>query len=514
MESRYCDGSNVTAPVYADDDFGLFHADCLEVLALLADDSVDSIVCDPPYELGFMGKSWDNKGIAYDVSMWKECLRVLKPGGHLAAFGGTRTYHRMACAIEDAGFEVRDSLHWIYGSGFPKGLNVSHAIDQALSGEKIDPPVSTEGAQWEGWNVALKPAHEPIVLARKPLSEKTVAANVLKHGTGAMNIDGCRVAGSANSRKGGDLSNRATALEGGDRIRTDYQPDTAGRWPPNILLSHSAACVPAGEKKVPGSRADRSEATNGIASGVLQGGVDGSLNQVQSPGYADADGMETVLAWTCADDCPVAEMDRQSGTLKSGAWNGVVNKAIASQSSKGGEDVRVREDRQADAGGASRFFPQFEPDYDFPYLYCAKAPKKERPKAEGAQAHPTVKPLSLMRWLVRLVTPPHGVVLDMFCGTGTTLQAARAEGFRSIGIDSWEDAIAQACARLGVEREHDEEPDYCEQCDHDTHACPGCGIPLAHGASACDGCSDPAVPGSDEAVIQCSSAPADGVLPF
>jgi hypothetical protein len=161
---------------------------CKEILATLEADSVDSVVTDPPYELAFMGKKWDASGIAYDVSMWAECLRVLKPGGHLLAFGGTRTYHRMTCAIEDAGFEIRDSIHWIYGSGFPKSLDVSKTIDKTGIQLITAPATAAAAAKWEGWGTALKPAHEPVVVARKPLAG-TVAANVLEHGTGALNID-------------------------------------------------------------------------------------------------------------------------------------------------------------------------------------------------------------------------------------------------------------------------------------------------------------------------------------
>lgn len=198
--------------------------DCREGLKLLEDNSIDSIVTDPPYELGFMGKSWDKTGIAYNVELWHECLRVLKPGGHLLAFGGTRTYHRMACAIEDAGFEIRDQIQWIYGSGFPKSMDISKAIDKKLGAERevigqrkvtssdlgqssgwnyLDTskgvynytiPTTDEAKQWDGWGTALKPANEPIVVARKPLSEKTIAENVLKWGTGGINIDDCRIA--------------------------------------------------------------------------------------------------------------------------------------------------------------------------------------------------------------------------------------------------------------------------------------------------------------------------------
>ncbi len=209
--------------------------DCLDVLRTLPDNSVDSIVTDPPYELGFMNKRWDSTGIAYDVNVWRQCLRVLKPGGHLLAFGGSRTYHRLACAVEDAGFEIRDQIMWVYGSGFPKSLDVSKAIDKAAGAERertgrrrvcqgtpihkngshtsspgwarpwMDAPdeeketlwetlpATPDALRWQGWGTALKPAHEPLVMARKPLAERTVAANVLKWGCGALNVDGCRV---------------------------------------------------------------------------------------------------------------------------------------------------------------------------------------------------------------------------------------------------------------------------------------------------------------------------------
>jgi SAM-dependent methyltransferase len=202
----------------------VLHGDCREVMRTMPDNSVDAIVTDPPYELGFMGKSWDSTGVAYDIKVWQECLRVLKPGGHLLAFGGSRTYHRLACAIEDAGFQIRDQIMWVYGSGFPKSLNISKAIDKAVGAERevigtrrgvvkgtggrynwhTDSedtgqtiisdtiPTTAEAKEWEGWGTALKPAHEPIVMARKPL-DGTVANNVLTHGVGGINIDGSRV---------------------------------------------------------------------------------------------------------------------------------------------------------------------------------------------------------------------------------------------------------------------------------------------------------------------------------
>jgi hypothetical protein len=362
----------VIKPVYADEDFVLFHENCRKVLPMLADDSIDSIVCDPPYELtagkkggtgeaslnlnspagrsristggGFMGQQWDATGVAFDPATWKECLRVLKPGGHLVAFGGTRTYHRMACAIEDAGFEVRDSLHWLYGSGFPKGLDVSKAIDKAAGAERevvgkehrasgnavydkrpsrpdglyasddynLTAPATDEAKQWSGWNVALKPAHEPIILARKPLSEKTVAANVLKHGTGAMNVDACRV-GSADKLVRPFIQRDDNEVFG-KGLGAGVQEEPSGRWPPNILLTHSADCVPIGTQKVRNSsgsiKGDEPSAVTDAVYAERESGCPGRRT-------GDADGMETVEKWECAEDCPVAGMDGQSGISKS-----------------------------------------------------------------------------------------------------------------------------------------------------------------------------------------------------
>lgn len=266
----------------------VIQGDCLDVLKTLQDNSVDSIVTDPPYELGFMGKSWDNTGIANNKEMWAECLRVLKPGGHLLAFGGTRTYHRMASAIEDAGFEIRDMIEWVYGSGFPKSLNIGKAVDKIQGNEREDLGFredfrkrarkngveskdyimaggwkSTEDtvgkldrgySEYEGWGTALKPAHEPICMARKPLAEKTVAENCLKYGTGGINIDESRVGFDNdkdietydNNRRG---STERSKLEVGDRITADKTYDGGwkkqnetpelplGRFPANLILS-------------------------------------------------------------------------------------------------------------------------------------------------------------------------------------------------------------------------------------------------------------------------------------
>ena len=400
--------------------YTLHLGDCLDVLKTLPDASVDAVVTDPPYELGFMGKKWDAAGIAYSVPLWTEALRVLKPGGHLLAFGGTRTYHRMAVAIEDAGFEVRDSLHWVYGSGFPKSLDVSKAIDKAAGAERkivgrgkgvgakdptsfgnghnpeydITAPATDAAKEWSGWGTALKPAHEPVVVARKPLIG-TVAANALAHGTGALNIDGCRVEYASASdmdraRVPQPSFNSPTGtvygFKAGEGRNGDVFDPSKGRWPPNILLSHTPECGEA-----------------------------------------------------CAEDCAVAEMDRQSGTHSPHHQrhaNGGNGQTLGVMAGVTGQSY-------PDSGGASRFFPVFR--------YQAKASRSERERGlnEGQKAsHPTVKPVELMRWLVRLVTPRGGVVLDPFTGSGTTGVAAMLEGFRFVGIEREPEYHAIATARI------------------------------------------------------------------
>ena len=322
----------------------------IEVIATFPDNSVDSIVTDPPYELGFMGKSWDSSGIAYNVELWRECLRVLKPGGHLLSFGGSRTYHRMACAIEDAGFHIRDQIMWVYGSGFPKSLNIG----------------KQDGCdKWEGWGTALKPAHEPIVMARKPL-DGTVANNVLTHGVGGINIDGCRV--EAQDSFGG-------GTKGTSGFAAGYEHDgwvagsSLGRFPANFIHDGSDEVL----ELFPDSKG-------------------GTWNTTKGARHFNNDGEPTGYATTKQD---------------------------------------------SSSGSAARFF------------YCAKAGKAERNAGlDGLNNHPTVKPTTLMRYLVRLVTPPNGVVLDPFAGSGSTLVAATLEGFSSIGIEITEEYIPIIEARI------------------------------------------------------------------
>ena len=382
----------------------VIHGDCIETMNQMEPESVDAIVTDPPYGLGFMGKKWDDLPPSRE---WAEaCYRVLKPGGHIAAFGGTRTWHRLAVAIEDAGFEMRDSLAWLYGSGFPKSHDVGKAIDKLAGAEREvtrfervgiasgsnnsvggskyvvgigDTPATPEAERWDGWGTALKPAFEPIVLARKPLAEKTVARNVLAHGTGAINIDGCRIGRAEGDRteygRGHDLPHANTTASLGKFAKvTAYEPDAGGRWPANVLLDQHAA------------------------------------------------------AW----------VDEQSGITKSNVRPATGKDSRGKANTASSMTVRINDTTTrgvSDQGGASRFF------------YTAKAPKSERPNVDGVQ-HPTVKPLAIMEWLIRLVTPPGGTVLDPFAGSGTTIEAARKLGFKSIGIEAEETYLPLIDQRL------------------------------------------------------------------
>jgi len=332
----------------------LWHGDCRAVLRNISDCSADAVVTDPPYELAFMGRKWDATGIAFDPAVWSEVLRVLKPGGHLLASGGTRTFHRMAVAIEDAGFEIRDSIAWLYGQGFPKNRG------------------------------QLKPAFEPIVVARKPIAG-TVAANVLQHGTGALNIDACRIETSiadaeamerANTPGSGRFKVGATGSGTTDfgRSKPGQALDTtAGRWPANVVLDESQAI----------------------------------------------------------------ELDKQGGVLTSGVMKAGSKRRARGNAVIFGDDKRtvVSADTYADTGGASRYF------------YTAKASTSERPNVDGV-GHPTVKPLDLMRWLVRLVTPPQGVVLDLFAGSGTTGEACVIEDFQCILIEQADEYLPLIVQRL------------------------------------------------------------------
>lgn len=409
----------------------VYHGSNLDVLPTLPDNSVDSIVTDPPYELGFMGKSWDSSGIAYSVELWAECLRVLKPGGHLLAFSGSRTYHRMVVAIEDAGFEIRDMVSWISNKTFPKSMNISKAIDKAAGAERevigsykatgtarnskhigakthaalgayeinVDTIYQTaattdEAKQWEGWGTALKPTVEPIVMARKPV-EGTVANNVLTYGVGGINIDASRIGTETITTTNG----KGFASSFGGGVNNNGGNTHEGRWPANVIFDEDSATLLDEQSGI---------SKPSIAKSGKVGGQQGLYENGHSPDYV-------------------------------GNWP------------------------SDNGGGASRFF------------YVARASKADRneglenlPKVMARNYaqdkttletmpfgklpkenfHPTVKPTTLMEYLIKLVTPEGGTVLDPFTGSGSTGKAALLNGYQFIGIELTEEYLPIIEGRL------------------------------------------------------------------
>ena len=373
----------------------ILNGDCIEEMQKLIDDGVqvDSVVTDPPYELGFMGRSWDSTGIAFQKETWELAYKLLKPGGHLLAFSASRNYHRMAVAIEDVGFEIRDQMMWLYGSGFPKSMNVGKAFDKKLG-----------NSEWEGWGTALKPAHEPIVMARKPLSEKSIVDNVLKHGTGAINIDECRV-------------------EGNDAKYPDTNPDfkDIGKQSKEAIgidkLSFGQT-ENAKRKKV--VRKPRNE------SGVWTDGNSGM--KAEGTQYADADPKGRFPANVMHDGLDT-EWSRYFYCPK-------VSKA---ERNKGLDNFKIEKTK---GGGGTSNNTWYEDDVN------AASGKFGSEKAPSKNIHPTVKPQQLMQYLCRMVTPKGGIVLDMFMGSGSTGMAAKDEGFDFIGIEKEKEYFKIAEARI------------------------------------------------------------------
>jgi DNA modification methylase len=416
----------------------------IEELKKFDDNYFDSIVTDPPYEIGFMGKSWDASGIANNPEMWSECLRVLKPGGYLLSFSATRTYHRMAVAIEDSGFEIRDMIEWVYGSGFPKSLNIGKAINKIDGVEFESKPAegvgfmnndtedgyhptinqlvqkgesSDRAKQWEGKGTALKPAHEPICMARKPLAEKTVAENCLKYGTGGINIDESRVALAGEWDKGTmgtfrkayddpnktyDGTNGAVKF-GGDKLRANRDVvEKYGRFPANLIHDNSEEvreCFP--ETHARGNKTKKSF-----------GGGEYNVDFGQGSGYEE-----------CGKPYDSGNASR---FFKSIIYQAKASKSERNKGCEGLEETLTSDGRTS---GKPRGMDSLNP----------------KPQANH---HPTVKPVALMEYLIKMVTPTNGIVLDPFMGSGSTGVACVLNDFEFVGIDLDKDYCEIARARI------------------------------------------------------------------
>jgi len=387
LESEYQEPMEAPEPVDSDFQFTLLKGNCLEKLKEIPDNSIDSVVTDPPYEIGFMGKGWDDSGIAFNVQLWKECLRVLKPGGHMVAFSATRTVHPMGVAIANAGFEIRDMISWLYFSGFPKSHDISKAIDKHLGADRevigidkrynepsgivkvgqgerelidrqITKPATPEAQKWEGWGSALKPSYEPAILARKPLEKGlTLAENVLKYGTGGLNIDACRFA----------------------------YGDPCWVGPQETLE----------ELEKRSGKTQKQSATNHLQIGGAKAGS--VLNKYKENGRWPANIYQ----------CPKASRSEREAGLEH-------------LQGKSGFEINNRK-------------PE---NIGHEYAHAGTGRGSDQIK----NFHPTVKPIGVMRWLCRLITPPGGTVLDPFLGSGTTAVSACLEGkFNAIGCEMTED---------------------------------------------------------------------------
>lgn len=375
--------------------------DCREVLKTLEADSLHACVTDPPYELGFMGKVWDATGVANDPATWREVLRVLKPGAHLLAFGGTRTHHRMICAIEDAGFEIRDCLGWLYGSGFPKSRN--------------------QDGEWLGWGTALKPAWEPIVLARKPLIG-TVADNLREHRTGAINVDGGRVAHAEECKmmapSQANIDNPSEKHRQAGRRTATLELKASGRWPANILHDGSDEVLAIFPQTTSGAmKAGTQRAAQDEPGSVCYGTYGGNATDTDTPG----DSGSAARFFYCAK---VSKAEREVGLQNA-------DKRLVGMSSAAAAAANGTSYDNGD-GGYNR-------------------------TREIANHHPTVKPVELMRYLIRLITPPGGTVLDPFTGSGSTLRAADIDGFSAIGIE-----LSPEYAAIARSRVHGDMPLFAE----------------------------------------------------
>ena len=465
----------------------VYHGNCLDELKNLADNSVDAIVTDPPYGLGdsnpdyimsalkmwidgdrahipagkgFMGKQWD--AFVPPPAVWDECFRVLKPGGYILVFAGSRTQDLMGLSVRMAGFEIRDSLSWVYAQGFPKSLDIGKALEKAGNTEAAE--------QWSGWGTALKPAVEPIIMGRKPLSEKNVSLNVLKWGVGGINIDESRI--GSQTMGGGtmpdlrDVGAKSKEAIGIDKLsfgqvsgaeRIEYDNFKTGRFPANLLLNHAEDCVEVGV-------VEESYAINKTEEWT-------GFGQKERPDYESTEQKVSTVLYECVDGCPVKELDEQSGIRPGGTYPAKRGQAV-NTSFASGQETEGGQRQMGDTGGASRFF------------YVGKANKKDRNEgldglnekgkvyngkndtsagnAPGsvedkfttkpqANHHPTVKPTALMQYLIKMVCPAGGTVLDPFAGSGSTGKAAIREGVNFVGVEMTDEYLPIIKGRLDHE---------------------------------------------------------------
>jgi DNA modification methylase len=530
-------------------DLKVINGNNIDILKTYPDNYFDAVVTDPPYGLGkepnaeelmkdwiehgyheisgsgFMGKEWD--AFVPQPIFWKEVYRVLKPGGHILSFFGTRTYDWGVMSMRFAGFEVRDCIQWLYGSGFPKSHNISKALDKMEGAERevvgvgkagkgfnkvkgfgsnttqsnqftsewnVTEPATEAAKLWNGWGTALKPANEPIVLARKPLEKGlSIAENILKWGVGGINIDASRVGSETRTTPvfSNDTKSDTTTFNLNSNIQHERVETNQGRFPANIILTHHEDCECKGTKKV--------KAIKGGNSGTIGNKVYGKFNGEKNNdgcGFGDENGQEEVEDWDCHEDCPIRILDEQSGITKTGDIKPY--KSNSNSTIYGGGKGYYTEIRntnfKGDKGGASRFFyvakaskaernkglDGFEvkekPDnYIMPKLTCSECGSKrvdssnslvcgcngkthyeEQNSLESKNNlaggnknfHPTVKPIKLMQYLVKMITPPNGIVLDPFCGSGTTGVACKIDGFQFIGLEQDPEYTKIAEARI------------------------------------------------------------------
>ena len=383
------------------------------------DESVHHIITDPPYLINFMNKGWDSENnIAGSPEFWKECLRVTKKGGYALVFGHTRTHHRVMTAIEDAGWEIRDCLMWLQGQGFPKSHDLAPKIDKAKGlighrGKRVKhhrgqehlakpkatgnyEPISPEAKEWKGWGSALKPAWEVIIMARKPF-KGSLTNNVLEHGTGALNIDATRVGSDVMPAQ----QTKTETTEIGWEKKGYTTPEKTGRFPANVILTHSAGCRKVGETTDIRSGGERTKTCHSGKEPISGGEGSGGTMREESK----------VELYDCEEGCPVKELDKQAPKAGN-AYKATRKKKTTGGSgdswTNGGKEEGQDNGIYDGLGGASRFF------------YCPKVSTKERNSGGIKNNHPTVKPINLMKWLVKLVSKQGQTVFDPFTGSGST----------------------------------------------------------------------------------------------